>query len=138
VAAERSGRAGSARQSGGRVLVITGDATLAGAVASELARDGVPVGHAPDGGEALHRLAAERPAAVVLDLEVPVVSGYRLLRVLGTDRDTGGVPVVVVSDESFQVAREALRDGPAGVGAFLRKPAAPGAVAKRVRDALAA
>ena len=120
----------------GQVLMVTADATLAGAVASELARDGLAVGHARDGREALHRLADQRPAAVVLDLEVPGVSGYRLLRVLGSDGGTEAVPVVVVSDESFQVVREALRDGPRGPADFLRKPAAPEAVADRVREAL--
>ena len=119
----------------GQVLMVTADATLAGAVASELARVGLAVGHARNGREALHRLAAERPA-VVLDLEVPGVSGYRLLRVLGSDGGTEAVPVVVVSGESFQVVREALRDGPSGPADFLHKPAAPEAVADRVREAL--
>ena len=121
-----------------QVLVVTTDVALAGEVAAALASDGLPVGYARDGEEALRRLAHQRPVAVVLDLEVPVVSGHRVLRVLATDPDTRTVPVVVLAgslDEVRGVCRTPTAVAPARL---LPKPVSPTAVAAQVRQVLAA
>ena len=53
---------------------------------------------------------------------MPLMSGYRLLRPLCSGEVTEAVRVVVVSGESFQMVREALRDGPSGPADFLPSP----------------
>jgi two-component system, OmpR family, response regulator MprA len=121
-----------------RVLVIAHDATLAGGVASDLASVGISVGHARDGIEALHRLAAQRPTAVVLDLDLALVSGYRVLQVLTMSEETRDVPVVVLSGQSKHEAWETLRDLPArGLVAIVEKPVAASDIAEKVRTLLA-
>jgi DNA-binding response OmpR family regulator len=121
-----------------RVLVVAHDAALAGGVASELAMAGIAVGHARDGIEALHRLAAQRPSAVVLDLDLALVSGYRVFQVLTMSQETRDVPVVVLSGHSEHEAWETLRDLPAsGPVAIVAKPVSASDVAERVRTFLA-
>jgi CheY-like chemotaxis protein len=60
---------------------------------------------AENGAEALALLHAERPAAILLDLSMPVMSGWELLEALQGRHDLREIPVVVLS---------AMR-GPAGV-----------------------
>jgi DNA-binding response OmpR family regulator len=57
------------------------------------------------GAEALERLRAERFDAVTLDILMPGMSGFEVLRVLRADPELRGVPVVVVS---VFAGREAL------------------------------
>jgi DNA-binding response OmpR family regulator len=59
--------------------MVAADPSLADAVASELATAGLAMGHARDGAEALHQLAVQRPAAVVLDLDVSLVCPVSLV-----------------------------------------------------------
>jgi two-component system chemotaxis response regulator CheY len=106
---------------------------LADALARELAGTGFHADTAHDGVAALYALGSERPDAVVLDLNVPRISGYRVLRLLRRDPATRDIPVVVLSDESFAEAAEAIRELPEG---FLVKPVPPQAVAEQVHLAL--
>jgi CheY-like chemotaxis protein len=73
----------------------------------------------PDGTAALATLDQRRPDLVVLDLDLPGVSGFRLLEVLKGDPATAAVPVLVVTALDFAEAKAAAR---AGADGFLTKP----------------
>lgn len=89
------------------VLVV--DDTLVNRVA--LAKGVEHLGHrvlqATDGAEALEVLAAERVDMVLLDLLMPGVDGFEVLRRMGADPELRGIPVLVVSalEETEDVAR---------------------------------
>jgi two-component system, OmpR family, response regulator MprA len=87
-----------------------------------------------DGLAALYALERRRPDALLLDLGLPQVTGFRVLQLLRRDGTTGDVPVLVLTALSFQEAREVAR---AGADDFLTKPVAPQAVVARVRRLLA-
>jgi DNA-binding response OmpR family regulator len=78
---------------------------------------------ARDGGEALQRLAENRPDAVILDAMMPVVDGFEVLRRIREDQATTDLPVVMLS------ARKQERDivGALQLGAndFVVKPFIP-------------
>lgn len=63
------------------------------------------------------RLSAERPDLIILDLGLPDIDGYEVLRALKTDPGTADVPVLIVSASRF----EPPADVP-GFVAALRKP----------------
>ena len=100
-------------------LVVEDEPTVAATEALILEDAGLAVTVAPDGGAALAALAGARPDLVVLDLELPRVSGFRLLEVLKGDPATAAVPVLVVTALDFAEARAAVR---AGADALLPKP----------------
>jgi CheY-like chemotaxis protein len=52
---------------------------------------------ATDGEEALNLLQLSRPAAILLDMLLPKVSGPNVLRALKQDPGTTGIPVIVVT-----------------------------------------
>jgi DNA-binding response OmpR family regulator len=127
---ESQGPPGERRQ----VLVVEDEAGLAEVLAVHLQAAGyVPV-VAHDGLEALYALDRITPQAVLLDLNVPQVSGFRLIQLLKQRADTPQVPVVVITALSFQEAEEAVR---AGADDFVTKPFLPEEVVGRVDRVIA-
>jgi len=80
----------------GPILIVDDDATFRELVRSLLARIGYTIVEADRGDEAVEVALAERPSLVLLDVDVPVMSGYEVCRVL---RDVYGedLPIVFVS-----------------------------------------
>jgi DNA-binding response OmpR family regulator len=72
-----------------------------------------------DGISALARLDDSPPDAVVLDLGLPEVSGYRVMRVLRNTAGWENTPVVVATAYNFEEAADVIRDG---VDEFMTKP----------------
>jgi DNA-binding NarL/FixJ family response regulator len=80
------------------ILVVDDDARFRAAVREFLERAGFDVREASDGEQALSAAQATPPALVVLDVCLPGISGYEVLRAL---QDTVGrdLPVVFISGE---------------------------------------
>ena len=72
-----------------RVLVVEDDAWRAWMIADDLAERGYAVSTARDGAEALRRLAAARPDAIVLDLMLPKMHAWDFVE--RYQERTGGV-----------------------------------------------
>ena len=87
------------------ILVVDDDRYVRDTLAAVLEAEGYGVRCAPNGAQALAMMRDHRPSAMVLDLMMPVMSGWELLELVGTDGDLSQIPVVVLS---------AVR-GPAGV-----------------------
>jgi DNA-binding NarL/FixJ family response regulator len=79
-----------------QVLVADGEATVRRFVASTLTRVGFDVRDFACASPLLAAALAERPAAVVVEVELPDVSGYEVCREL-QDVHGAGLPVVLVS-----------------------------------------
>lgn len=82
-----------------KVLVVEDEASIAGLIAYNLERAGYRVQTATDGQEACWQAETFAPDAVTLDLLLPLVSGWQVLRFLRShaDRRLARVPVIVVS-----------------------------------------
>jgi CheY-like chemotaxis protein len=81
-------------------LVVEDDADLRRMFRTALAFSGYRVIEAGDGLDALRLLDADRPDVVILDLGLPVVSGYVVLQELAANAYTREIPVVVVTARS--------------------------------------
>lgn len=99
-----------------RVLAIEDDRELAYLYDSFLTDEGYEVILAHDAEEAL-RLFGERPDVVLLDLMLPGMDGYELLRRMRARPDMRRVPVVVVS-ASLPPGRQHV----SGADAVVHKP----------------
>lgn len=62
------------------ILVVDDDAAMRALIEAYLAKAGYRTQTAADGREALRRLAAELPTAMILDLHMPRMDGFGLLR----------------------------------------------------------
>jgi len=92
----RAGSAGRAAQPS-RILVVDDNAANRDLLARRLARQGHEVVTAASGGEGLELAEGQPFDLVLLDLIMPDMSGFDLLRRLKTAEATSHVPVVVVS-----------------------------------------
>ena len=75
---------------------------------------------AADGVEAVRLALAETPDLVLLDLQMPALTGQRVLDILKNNPRTRGIPVVVVSTLGSPVEREKLER--AGAASYITKP----------------
>jgi CheY-like chemotaxis protein len=80
-----------------RVLVVDDDADIRGFVSELLVNEGYVVDSATDGAQALQRARDAPPAAILLDLMMPVLDGWGFLHARRQQSICLGVPVVVMS-----------------------------------------
>jgi CheY-like chemotaxis protein len=73
-----------------------------------------------DGASALRAIHAHRPDALVLDLAMPGMDGYQVMRQLKADPETRGIPIIVLSGRQEQ--ERALQHG---ADAYMEKPCHP-------------
>jgi CheY-like chemotaxis protein len=116
-----------------RVLVIEDDAWIAWMIADDLAERGYEVSTAGNGAEALRRLEAARPDAIILDLMLPKMHGWDFVERY-QERTRGRVIPIVVVSAAGAVPRSLERRG---VRHFLPKPFDVEELARSVADALA-
>jgi CheY-like chemotaxis protein len=84
------------------------------------ARPGVVFSSAPDGRTGLDRAERWRPDVVLLDLDLPDISGERVLAELRTAAVTRAIPVIVISGDVDPAVRRRILAG--GAEHFLAKP----------------
>jgi CheY-like chemotaxis protein len=82
---------------GGRILVVDDDIRLRNSVADVLEDEGYVVDHAADGVDALTRIEANRPDAILLDVLMPRMNGKQLLETLHQDPATADIPVLIMT-----------------------------------------
>jgi CheY-like chemotaxis protein len=104
---------------GPRVLVVDDDATARDLLRRTLAREGFAVTTAASGEEGL-RLARElHPDAITLDVMMPGLDGWAVLREIKADPEIADIPVIVVTLLEDGSLAHAL-----GAAGFLSKPVA--------------
>ncbi|HUA01830.1 MAG TPA: response regulator [Candidatus Aquilonibacter sp.] len=92
----------SSREDGERsVLVVEDDDPTREFIAELLSKSGYTVTTASNGPEARRRVAAAAPALVILDLILPGISGFQLLRDWRRDARTSTLPVFVLTSKDL-------------------------------------
>ena len=81
-----------------RILLAEDDRFLRKAAETALKRQGFAVLVAVDGEEALRVVRAEAPDLVLLDLIMPKLQGFEVLRALKADAATARIPVIILSN----------------------------------------
>jgi two-component system, OmpR family, phosphate regulon response regulator PhoB len=100
------------------ILVVEDSRFVRTAAATSLQGHGFTVREATTGDEALRLARQSPPDVILLDFFMPGLQGREVLAILKQDDRTRHVPVIVMSGESPEVAKEALRFG---AHAFLAK-----------------
>lgn len=81
-----------------RILLAEDDRFLRKAAEARLRQGGFTVLAAVDGEEALRLARAETPDLVLLDLIMPKIQGFEVLKALKEDPATASIPVIVLSN----------------------------------------
>jgi CheY-like chemotaxis protein len=80
-----------------RVLVVDDDAAIREFLRDLLGSEGYEVLEARNGAEAVALARADPPAAILMDLMMPVLSGIEATSRLKSDPATAGVPILAMS-----------------------------------------
>ena len=98
------------------IMIVDTDAVSAPSLARLLRYNGHPAEVVPSPMEALALLPTRKPVAIILDLNLPHLSGVRLIKAIRSDQTYADVPIIVYTgDFSQAMAREALDAGAADV-----------------------
>jgi two-component system, OmpR family, alkaline phosphatase synthesis response regulator PhoP len=106
-----------------RILAVDDEVFIRRLIEVNLQRAGYHVTTACDGQEALERIQAERPDAVVLDVMMPRMDGFELLRRLKADPATAGIPVLMLTAKAQDA--DIFKGWSEGVHCYLTKPFNP-------------
>ncbi|MCA9175535.1 MAG: response regulator [Planctomycetales bacterium] len=118
----------------GSILIIDDDRDQAFVLAKRLEKLGFATGTAHEGRDGLGRALAEEPDLVVLDLQLPDMSGLDVCREIADSPRTCGLPVIVVSGEDApDIVRECRA---AGSEFFVRKPYDPNVLLVLIEQAI--
>jgi DNA-binding response OmpR family regulator len=121
-----------------RILVVDDEPEIRQLVERTLVGHGFEVDTAPDGEEALARVAARPPALVLLDAMLPRIHGFEVARRLRADPRTRAVPVIMMTAvyrgwRFAQDAREAY-----GAEDYIEKPFRLDDLVRRIESVLEA
>ena len=105
---------------GARMLVADDSPTICAVLGKMLRQDGYAVLNATSGLDAIGLACSEQPALIFLDIVMPGMNGFAVLRALRHDPRTRHIPIVMISGnpqatEQFYVQRFGADD-------FMRKP----------------
>ena len=116
---ERSGPAGQER-SGPLVLLVDDDAQVREVVRINLEFEGYTVREAADANEGLAAIDESKPDLVLLDVMMPQVDGWEMLRLMQERYGVGAIPVVMFSGKANgEAEQQAAKRGAQG---FIGKP----------------
>jgi CheY-like chemotaxis protein len=101
------------------VLVVDDDASIRRMIIASLRREGYTFVEAANGQEALDSMRTGEPDVVVLDLMMPIVSGWDVLRTREHDPQLRAIPVIIISANREPEVVSAVDKG---ICAFLPKP----------------
>src|SRR5262249_15681866 len=82
--------------------------------------EGFEIAVATDGAEAISAVTANSPDIILMDLNIPVISGWEATRRLKADPKTAGIPIIALSAHAMAGDREKALE--AGCDEFGTKP----------------
>ena len=114
-----------------RVLVIDDEPDVLLLCRVNLGHAGFEVLEAQDGEHGIADAVAERPDAIVLDLMLPRIDGYEVLRTLREDERTSLTPILVLSAKAQREDRRRCLE--MGADEFITKPFSPEALGEALQ-----
>ena len=118
----------------GRVLVVEDEEDLRSLVELNLQLAGLEVQTVGDGRAALDRVSEDPPDLVLLDVMMPVMDGWQVLRELKEDTTTRDIPVIMLTALSEE--RDLIRGHLQGAVRYVTKPFEMRTLISTVDDAL--
>jgi two-component system chemotaxis response regulator CheY len=105
------------------VLIIDDAKTVRLYYREILERAGMEVSEAENGLEGLEKAAELLPALLIVDINMPKMDGYTMLRAIRAAPETRSIPAIMISTEAE--GRDAQRGYEAGANLYLIKPVRP-------------
>jgi CheY-like chemotaxis protein/prolyl-tRNA editing enzyme YbaK/EbsC (Cys-tRNA(Pro) deacylase) len=119
----------------GPVLIVEDEADTNRLLCELLQREGLSCRGVEEGRKALEAAAQTRPAAILLDLMLPDMSGWELVQQLRRQGSLKRIPWIVLTALDDESSRQCVSE--LGADAYLTKPLEPQTLVAEVRELLA-
>ncbi len=106
-----------------KILVVDDEKHIVRLVEVNLRRAGYDVVKAYDGKEALEVVKGENPDMVILDVMMPQMDGFEVLKRLRADPETNELPVIMLTAKAQDA--DVFKGWQSGVDSYLTKPFSP-------------
>lgn len=116
------------------MLVADDDINIRKMIMAALRREGYAFSEAGNGQEALDVMRNQRPDVVVLDLMMPIMSGWDVLQEREKEPELRQIPVIIISANRAPEIASAVDKG---ICAFLPKPFDIGTLSALVKNCVA-
>ena len=114
-----------------KILVVDDEPDVVMLIATTLRGEGFDVIPAYDGLEALDKAAMEKPDLIILDIMMPMMSGYEVCQQLKADPESQHIPIVCLSSAHTPDARaQSLH---VGAVTLLTKPFLPDELVAQIK-----
>lgn len=121
-----------AKQTAQKVLIVEDNALNMRLFSDLLEASGYETLQCTDGGKAAALAVAEKPDLIIMDIQLPEVSGLDITRWLKDDERTAGIPVLAVTAFAMRTDEVLVRE--AGCEGYLSKPIQVRSFLKTVDD----
>ena len=105
------------------ILIIEDEIDIANLVGFNFERNGYSVDIAHDGHEGLEKILKNQPDLVILDLMLPEIDGYKILKKMQRDTRSHSIPVIMLTAKSQIDDR--LKGLELGADDYITKPFSP-------------
>ncbi|MBE9566470.1 MAG: response regulator [Proteobacteria bacterium] len=106
-----------------KILAVDDERHIVRLIQVNLERAGYQVITAFDGPEALKKVESDKPDLVVLDVMMPKMDGFEVLKRLQANPETRDIPVIMLTAKAQDA--DVFRGWSSGVSAYLTKPFNP-------------
>jgi len=106
-----------------KILVVDDERHIVRLVEVNLTRAGYDIVTAYDGVEALESVKSDTPDMIVLDVMMPRMDGFEVLRRLQADPETQNIPVIMLTAKAQDA--DIFKGWSSGVSSYLTKPFNP-------------
>ena len=117
-----------------KILVVDDERHIVRLLEVNLQRTGYTVVTAFDGREALQKVESEKPDLVILDIEMPFIDGFEVLRQVKENPSTEAIPVMILTKRATMA--DVKRGWDLGCEAYYTKPFNPMEVMTQVKRSL--
>ncbi|HMN65377.1 MAG: response regulator [Burkholderiaceae bacterium] len=114
-----------------RVLIAEDEPNIVESLSFVLGREGFEVSAVLDGQSALERLRTDPPDMMILDVMLPRVNGFEVLKQVKSDPSLRSIPVIVLTAKGQAHDRRMAEE--LGVDGFMTKPFSNREIVEQVR-----
>ncbi len=125
---------GVVKMSESTILVCDDEPHILHVLSAKLSNAGFEVFTAADGEEGLHLAKQHRPALIVTDYQMPMLSGLELCAKLRADPQTQDIPVMMLTARGYSLSDDEIKN--VNVRKILPKPFSPREILRSVQEIL--
>jgi len=117
-----------------KIVLAEDEPQIARLIEFKLKKEGYQVTWKENGEEALKAIKADKPDLILLDVMMPVMDGYQVLRRLKEDESLRNIPVIMLTARAQE--RDVVKGIDMGAEDYITKPCHPAELLARVKRIL--